>query len=87
MTTASMHMLQNPVVAARPAYSLTKASGTLAAQLVASATTPENMQVISFHPGMVHGLGWAEMGITKDMLPFDDGRFFPLHSFKGIQTD
>ena len=54
-------MLQNPVVAARPAYSLTKASGTLAAQLIADATTPERMQVVSFHPGMVYGQGWAAM--------------------------
>jgi hypothetical protein len=67
-------MFQIPIVAARPAYSLTKASGTLAAQLIANTTPPQNMQVISFHPGMVHGVGWVEMGVTKDMLPFDDGK-------------
>jgi len=67
-------MLHNAIVAARPAYSLTKASGTLAIQILADTITPDKMQIINFHPGMIYGLGWAESGVTEDMLPFDDGR-------------
>jgi NAD(P)-dependent dehydrogenase (short-subunit alcohol dehydrogenase family) len=74
-TTAAIHMLNHPLVQQRPAYSLTKAMGTYTAQLLAKTIKPEQMQIISFHPGLIYGAGWVEMGITKDALPFDDGKF------------
>lgn len=73
VTTAAIHALQNPVIALRPSYSLTKASGTLAVQILANTITPDEMQIVSFHPGMIFGLGWTEMGVTEDMISFDDG--------------
>ncbi len=36
-----------------PAYSLTKNAGTLAVQLIAKDVQPEDMQIVSFHPGLV----------------------------------
>jgi len=79
VTTGAIHTLQNPVVAVRPVYSLTKASGTLAVQILANTITPDKMQIVSFHPGMIYGLGWAESGITEDMIPFDDGKISITH--------
>jgi hypothetical protein len=72
VTTASIHILQHPIVAERPAYSLTKASGTLAVQILANTIPSDVMQIISFHPGMLFGDGWVAMGVTEDMFPFDN---------------
>lgn len=65
-------MFQHPIVLARPCYTLTKATGTLAYQLLANTISPDRMQIISFHPGIIYAAGWAAAGITKDMLPFDE---------------
>ena len=65
-------MLQHPIVASLPAYSLTKASGTLAVQILANTITLDTMQIISFHPGVLHGEYWEKSGVTEDMLPFDN---------------
>ncbi|KAF2500620.1 NAD(P)-binding protein [Lophium mytilinum] len=72
VTTGAIHMLQNFIVIARPGYSLTKASGTLAIQLLANTIPEDKMQIINYHPGMIYGDSWAVGGITEDMLPFDD---------------
>ncbi|CAK7232382.1 hypothetical protein SCUCBS95973_008241 [Sporothrix curviconia] len=71
VTTAAIHMLQNPVVLSRPSYSLTKSTATYALHQIADTVKPEQLQVLSFHPGMLFGEGWKAFGITEDMLPFD----------------
>lgn len=53
-------------------YSLTKNAGTLTMQLIAGHSDPSKMQVISFHPGVIHSAGWENAGVPKDLLPFDD---------------
>ncbi|CAM1511926.1 Fc.00g094390.m01.CDS01 [Cosmosporella sp. VM-42] len=65
-------MFKLPVIIDRPAYGLTKLSGTLAVQLLSDTIPPEKMQIITFHPGMIHGDGWLAFGVTKDMFPFDE---------------
>jgi hypothetical protein len=60
-------------VDARPAYSLTKSSGTMTIQILADRIPAEEMQILSFHPGMVYGRAWEEQGVPEDALPFDDG--------------
>ncbi|CAK7235113.1 hypothetical protein SBRCBS47491_009180 [Sporothrix bragantina] len=71
VTTGAMHMLDNPLVSSRPSYPLTKASATFAVSQIADAYKPEQLQVLSYHPGMLYGEGWKAFGITEDMLPFD----------------
>ncbi|KAL1889092.1 hypothetical protein Sste5346_009157 [Sporothrix stenoceras] len=71
VTTGAIHMLNNPLVASRPSYPLTKASATYAVSQIADAYKPEQLQVMSYHPGMLYGEGWKAFGITEDMLPFD----------------
>ncbi|KAK9333506.1 hypothetical protein V1520DRAFT_142870 [Lipomyces starkeyi] len=48
VSTASVHMTAHPGVAMRPAYTLTKMTGTLLFQLIAQSMPPQKMQVISF---------------------------------------
>ncbi|CAK7205096.1 hypothetical protein SEUCBS139899_007861 [Sporothrix eucalyptigena] len=71
VTTAAIHMLHNPIVLSQPSYSLTKSAATYAIQQIADTVKPEQLQVLSFHPGMLYGDGWKAHGITEDMLPFD----------------
>ncbi|KAM0553139.1 hypothetical protein ACHAPJ_007689 [Fusarium lateritium] len=75
LTSSNMHCCHSAYAQAtadRPAYALTKASGSLFVQLVAKDVSSDEMQIISFHPGMVYAAGWEAFGITKDMLPFDE---------------
>ncbi|KAH7389955.1 hypothetical protein BKA66DRAFT_607920 [Pyrenochaeta sp. MPI-SDFR-AT-0127] len=72
VSTAAIHMRGHPLVDIRPAYSLTKATGTLMIQVLADRIPAEEMQILSYHPGMVYGPTWEEQGIPKDAFPFDD---------------
>ncbi|KAH8889422.1 NAD(P)-binding protein [Thozetella sp. PMI_491] len=54
-----------------PHYSLTKNSGTLAIQQIAKDVDPEDMQVVSFHPGLVFTPMGEGLGVSKDAYPWD----------------
>lgn len=41
-------------------------------QLLAQHTSPEEAQIISFHPGVVYNDRWKEMGFSNEL--FDDGK-------------
>ncbi|CAK7221572.1 hypothetical protein SBRCBS47491_004570 [Sporothrix bragantina] len=71
VTTAAIHMLHNPIVLSQPSYSLTKAAATYAFHQMADTIKAEQLQILSFHPGMLYGDGWKAFGITEEMLPFD----------------
>lgn len=72
-STAAINGSSDPIAGARPAYILTKASTTLALGLLADSVKLEQLQVLRFHPGVVWGLGWAELGITGDAASFGNG--------------
>ncbi|KAK2024961.1 short chain dehydrogenase [Colletotrichum zoysiae] len=55
-----------------PAYSASKNAGTLLMQLIAKDTSPEDMQVLSFHPGLVWTEAFINGGVPEDMFDFDD---------------
>jgi nucleoside-diphosphate-sugar epimerase len=68
------------MVIPRAAYTLSKAAGALFVQLLSDQILPDELQVITFHPGTVFGAGWEEMGATKDLLPFDEGKSASVRS-------
>lgn len=75
VSTAAAHTFQreeNVLAATMPSYNLSKASGTLAMQLIANDADPSKLTVISFHPGMLHNEYWDAAGVSKTQLPFDD---------------
>lgn len=78
-------MTGHPVIAQRPAYSLTKMAGTLFFQLLAQDVPPEKVQVISFHPGMIYGDGWKAIGLGPDL--FDTGKTCMLFFFVSKVSD
>ncbi|KAI0813605.1 short-chain dehydrogenase [Xylaria sp. FL0064] len=55
-----------------PGYSLTKHSVQLGLQLMAQDTLPEEIQIISFHPGAILNENARDKGYTEDSLPWDD---------------
>ena len=75
VSTGATHMCGHSQVDTRPAYTLTKSCGTLTAQILAEQIPAEEMQILSFHPGMVYGRPFIEQGIPEDALPFDDREF------------
>ena len=72
VSTCAIHMQHNGIVQAQPSYTLTKSAATLACSVMADTVSPEELQIINFHPGMVYSDAWSALGITKDMLPFDE---------------
>lgn len=59
----------------RPTYGLTKNSSTLLLQQIAKDTKPEDMQVVSFHPGGVLSESARKLGVTEDSgIRFDHGK-------------
>jgi hypothetical protein len=79
VTSAVIHEQKHPMVIARAAYALSKANGTLFVQLLADQIPIDELQVITFHPGILFGDGWKASGITKDMLPFDECETATIH--------
>lgn len=60
-----------------PAYCASKNSGTLVAQLVAQGVSPDDMQVLSFHPGAIYTDAVQSSGIPKEYAEWDDGTTDP----------
>ncbi|KAL8396077.1 hypothetical protein RB595_003504 [Gaeumannomyces hyphopodioides] len=76
VSSSSIHTL-DPVLCAFvmsvPGYGLTKNAGTLALQMVAAGTDPDQMQVVSFNPGVTHNDSLRDQfGVGPEDLPFDD---------------
>lgn len=65
-------MTANTNVAERPAYILSKMTGTMLFQLIALHVPPEKMQVVTMHPGLVYQDEWKAMGFSPDR--FDSGK-------------
>ncbi|EXJ92365.1 hypothetical protein A1O3_00915 [Capronia epimyces CBS 606.96] len=72
VSTASIHSTTHPGVAERPAYTLSKLSGTLLFQLLAQDAPREKVQVVSFHPGLIWNDGWKSLGLSPDLFDSDE---------------
>ncbi|KAK3385918.1 hypothetical protein B0H63DRAFT_510591 [Podospora didyma] len=66
------HKAYFPMTAERPEYALAKGAAALALQFVAQDVDPEQLQVISFHPGTIFTPGVERLGIPANAFPFDD---------------
>lgn len=72
--------------AERPSYALTKNTGTFLIQQIAKDATPDQLQVISFHPGLVYNDTWKGMGVKETDLPFDDSQSLAFSLFECLLT-
>ncbi|KAH8812709.1 hypothetical protein F5884DRAFT_315445 [Xylogone sp. PMI_703] len=71
VSTQAIHMTTHPTISVRPAYTLTKMAGTLLFQVIAQNVSPQKLQVISFHPGLIWNEGWKTLNLPPD-LGFDN---------------
>jgi len=75
VSTAAIHV-DTPIGRACPDYALSKTAGMMAMQMVADEVSPDDMQVVSFHPGVVV-TGLMRQAIGDAEIPSDDGEFSP----------
>ncbi|KAI0508757.1 short-chain dehydrogenase [Xylaria bambusicola] len=54
-----------------PTYALTKLSAQLGLQLIAQDSSPEELQIISFHPGSIFTENARSKGFAEDSVPWD----------------
>lgn len=74
VATAAIHQFDrsfSPLSMALPSYGLTKNAGTLALQLVAADVEPSEMQVVSFHPGVLYTEVFDQLQLDTTALPWD----------------
>ncbi|XPS80633.1 hypothetical protein M3J07_012607 [Ascochyta lentis] len=72
ISTASIHSKSHPEVASRPAYTLSKLSGTLFFQLPAHDHSHDKMQIVSLHPGLIYNEYWKSLGIEAKHFDSDE---------------
>jgi hypothetical protein len=53
---------------------MSKMFGTLVFQDIALTTPPENMQIVSFHPGSIWSAAWEAMGLGLKPENFNNGK-------------
>ncbi|KAF2676627.1 putative short-chain dehydrogenase [Lentithecium fluviatile CBS 122367] len=71
VTSAAIHTQHHPMVMSLAPYVLSKSAGTLFVQLLANQIPQGELQVVTMHPGTIFAEGYKDVGITEDMLPFD----------------
>lgn len=60
-------------VKAFPAYCASKNAGTLLVQMYAQTISPDDMQILSFHPGGIYTDGVKKSGVPEEAMAWDDG--------------
>ncbi|KAG4270407.1 hypothetical protein FPRO04_11566 [Fusarium proliferatum] len=67
-SSAAVHTVSSIGDTQRPAYVLSKMAGTLLCQVLAEDIAATEMQIISFHPGMIYNDEWKAMNIPQEFL-------------------
>ncbi|KAK9417875.1 hypothetical protein SUNI508_01632 [Seiridium unicorne] len=70
VSTSAIHNYEH--TALYPGYGLTKSAATFAMQLIARGTSPDDMQIVNFHPGPVYTNNAKTVGWTEDSFPWHD---------------
>ena len=77
VSTAAIHDFK---LAPIPNDSLVKGSQTLMVQLIADEVDPNELQVVSFHPGTIFSETAEKAGLSRDSFPWDNGKQTPIVS-------
>lgn len=76
LSTMAIHAFEQ--VKAFPAYCASKNAGTLLVQLFAQDVSPDDMQVLSYHPGAIWTDSVKKSGVPKEAYAWDDGTSRPI---------
>jgi hypothetical protein len=66
VSSAVVHSYSHPAVAARPGTVLSKTTGTTMFQLVALEEPHEEVQVVSYNPGLLYNSYTKSLGLPED---------------------
>lgn len=68
VSSAVIHSHDNPAVAARPGTILSRTAGTLLFQLIAMESSPDELQVVMYHPGLLMNEYFEQSGLPAEMF-------------------
>ncbi|KAK4187145.1 hypothetical protein QBC35DRAFT_385497 [Podospora australis] len=92
ISTSIVHNLrdENPGIRA---YGVTKNAGTVLIQQIAEDSNPDQLQIVSMHPGAILSDGARGTGLDESSWDFDDGKytrnnlFLELHTVSNASTE
>lgn len=64
----------------QPSYGASKNAGTMLLQRIAMDVPPEDLQIVSYHPGGVFTELAEQVGLTRDDPRWDDGTLAILYA-------
>ncbi|KAL7948113.1 hypothetical protein V8C42DRAFT_316724 [Trichoderma barbatum] len=70
LSTMAIHDFET--VKAFPAYCASKNAGTLLVQMYAQGVSPDDMQILSYHPGAIWTASVQKSGVPEEMMPWDN---------------
>lgn len=70
---STMAIHEPSAVTTYPGYGATKNAGTMTVQMIARGILPDDMQVLSFHPGIIYTESVAKAGVPAEAFAWDDG--------------
>ncbi|KAJ6149675.1 hypothetical protein N7471_000874 [Penicillium samsonianum] len=70
ISTKAIHDFE--AAASLPNYSASKSAGTILVQQIAQSVSPEDLQIISFHPGSIFTAAAQKAGYTRTTLNWDN---------------
>ncbi|GFP52853.1 short chain dehydrogenase citE [Trichoderma asperellum] len=69
---STMAIHEASAVTTYPGYGATKNAGTMTVQMIARGILPDDMQVLSFHPGIIYTESVAKAGVPAEAFEWDD---------------
>lgn len=77
VSVASVHYYTHPAAAARPGGTLSKTAAATMFQLLAMENKQDELQVVTYHPGLLWNEYFESLGLPKDK--FDSRMFIAVH--------
>lgn len=71
---ASLAIHESKLTGEYPSYGATKSAGTMLVQQIAKDVPPEELQIVSYHPGGIFTELAEHAGFKKDDPRWDDGK-------------
>lgn len=85
MSTVSIYMWSVAAPELRT-YAVTKSASTALFQRIAQDVSPDELQIVSYHPGSVYTDQMRKIGLEEDFADFDDGMCPPSSIYNKIEA-
>lgn len=75
---ASLAIHESQLTGKQPSYGASKSAGTMLLQRIAKDVPPEDLQIVSFHPGGIFTELADKAGFSRDDPRWDEGSSLPF---------